>query len=255
MRLTQGDYSQETVYNPDPQAQAAQFEAAGARWLHVVDLEAAKTGEPQNLPSIEAICEATQLAVQVGGGVRSLTAAQRLRDVGVARVVMGTAAIENPDLVAEVAAAMPVLLSVDTRAGMVATHGWQQASSRHFSELLAQFSQAGLAAVMLTDIAQDGMLAGPNLELYEEALHETAQHTPPLPVIASGGVGSLEHISQLAALRVPNSSSGDSSSASNGASHTALSGVIVGKALYEGVFSLADLLAAAAGERSASASN
>ena len=191
VRLTQGDYSQETVYNSNPQAQASQFAADGARWLHVVDLEAAKTGQPQNLASIEAICSVAGLAVQVGGGVRSLATAQQLRDVGAARVVMGTAAIENPDLVAQVAAAMPVLLSVDTRKGMVATHGWQQASSRHFSELLSEFSQAGLAAVMLTDIAQDGMLTGPNLELYEAALGATAQHEPPLAVIASGGVGQL----------------------------------------------------------------
>lgn len=224
VRLAQGDYEQMTVYNPSPMAQAVAFEEQGARWLHVVDLDAAKTGEQQNLKAISEICSQTSLKVQAGGGVRSAKAAQKLMDAGAARVVVGTAAVENPALVAELAAEMPIALGVDLRADKVSTRGWQQAVDVSFAELLLKFSDAPLSAVILTDIAQDGMLSGPNLDLYQAALGISR-----FPVIASGGVGSLNHIEELASL-------------SSDSSGNTLSGVILGRAIYEGKLTLEQAL-------------
>ncbi len=227
VRLAQGDYQQETIYNPSPLAQAVVFEELGADCLHIVDLDAAKTGQPKNLAVIEAICAQTKLHIQVGGGVRSKQAAQRLTDVGVDRVVVGTAAIENPDLVVELATGMSVALGLDVRSGKVSTHGWQQTTAVGFIQLLRDFEEVPLDAVIITDIAQDGMLSGPNLQLYRTALETTG-----LPVIASGGVGTLAHLHQLADLKLDSTTTDTVS----------LSGVIVGKALYEGKVELQQAL-------------
>ncbi len=227
VRLAQGDYQQETIYNPSPLAQAVVFEELGADCLHIVDLDAAKTGQLKNLAVIEAICAQTKLYIQVGGGVRSKQAAQRLTDVGVDRVVVGTAAIENPDLVVELAAGMSVALGLDVRSGKVSTHGWQQTTAVGFIQLLRDFEEVPLDAVIITDIAQDGMLSGPNLLLYRTALETTG-----LPVIASGGVGTLAHLHQLADLKLDSTTTDTVS----------LSGVIVGKALYEGKVELQQAL-------------
>ena len=231
VRLTQGDYNQIITYQTSPSAQATKFENDGARWVHVVDLDAARTGKQINLSSIEAICANTQLLVQAGGGIRTVADATRLRDTGVSRVVLGTAGTENPDLVAEIADLMPTALSLDTRAGQVATHGWQHTSQKHFSELFKEFAQSELEAVILTDIASDGMLMGPTMGLYEESLKLLAKHNPALALIASGGIGEVDHIRHLAEM----------SSDKN----TKLHGAIVGKALYEQAFSLSEALATA----------
>jgi phosphoribosylformimino-5-aminoimidazole carboxamide ribotide isomerase len=227
VRLYQGDYGRETVYGDDPVAQARGFAAAGAPWIHVVDLDAARTGEPVNRPVIAAIAAAVDVPVQVGGGVRDDAAASALRDAGVARVVIGTAALEDPAFVVRVAARQPVAVGLDVKGREVAVRGWVEGSGRDLFDVAAGFSDAGIDALIVTQIARDGTLAGPDLEAYAELLDAS-----PLAVIASGGVGDLAHIRQLVAL---------------GQAHgRGVAGVIVGRALYEGRFTVEAALAAAA---------
>jgi phosphoribosylformimino-5-aminoimidazole carboxamide ribotide isomerase len=225
VRLFQGDYAQEVVYDADPVARADAFAAAGARWIHVVDLDAARTGEPVNRPVVEAIVAAVagRARVQTGGGVRSVEAARRLAAAGVARVVMGSAAVRSPELVAEVAELVPVAVGLDHRAGELAVHGWTERSDQRLLDVLDHFP--GAAAFVVTDIGRDGTLAGPDLTGLAEVTAATS-----VPVIASGGVGVLADLEALSA--VPG-----------------LSGVIVGKALYEGRFDVAAGLSALAGVR------
>ncbi len=225
VRLTQGDYQQQTTYRAAPLEQAREFESQGAVWLHVVDLDAARTGTQQNLSAIAGICEGTGLRVQVGGGVRDEAAAERLRSAGVARVVVGTSAIEDPGFVRRLAESMPTALALDVRDGKVAVRGWQQSSESGLEQVLGEFSGTALECVIATDIARDGMLSGPNHALYEEVMAHGAAAQDGWDVIASGGVSQLEHLRTLAA--------------------AGLSGAIVGKALYENEFSLAQALAAA----------
>lgn len=223
VRLTQGDYDQQTTYQATPLEQAKEFEAQGASWLHVVDLDAARTGTQQNLSAIEGICGGTGLQVQVGGGVRDLAAAERLRSVGVARVVVGTSAVEDPGLVKQLAEAVPTALALDVRAGKIAVRGWQQSSECDLKDVLAELADAALKCVIATDIARDGMLSGPSIALYEQVMAHSS-----LEVIASGGISQLEHLSALA--------------------EAGLSAAIVGKALYEHRFSLAQALDQVAGQ-------
>lgn len=231
VRLYQGDYDQQTTYGDDPVAQAKAFVNEGAEVLHVVDLDAAKSGEPVNRPVIAQICAAVDVPVQVGGGVRSVSAAEALFDLGVDRVVIGTAAVENPQLVAELAAAgRRVVVGLDARGDRVATHGWTTDSGQTLNDLADRFADSGVHALVVTEIGRDGTLEGPDVSGLTALLSHSA-----IPVIASGGVGALGDILALDALRVDSTPSGTQRS---------LSGVIVGRALYEGHLTVAAALQA-----------
>lgn len=226
VRLYQGDYDRETVYGDDPVAQARGFAEAGSPWVHVVDLDAARSGQPVNRPVVAAIAAAIDVPVQTGGGVRDEAAAEALFEAGVARVVLGTAALEQPDLVRRLAARHPVAVGLDARGRDVAVRGWEHGSGRDIVDVARGFADAGVAAVVVTEIGRDGTLAGPDLEGLALMLEQT-----PLEVVASGGVGTLDDLRALAALRVGGRS---------------LAGAIVGRALYEGAFTLTEALAATA---------
>jgi phosphoribosylformimino-5-aminoimidazole carboxamide ribotide isomerase len=219
VRLRQGDYDDKTTYGDDPVAVAVSFADAGARWIHVVDLDAARSGSPVNRPVVAAIARAVagQALVQTGGGVRTVGDALSLADAGVARVVMGSAAVAEPRLVAEASAVVAVAVGLDHRAGEVAVHGWTEGSGVQLTDALQWFRSA--AAFVITDIARDGMLTGPDVAGLAAAAAATD-----VPVIASGGVATLADIAALTA--VPG-----------------LTGIITGKALYEGRFSVAEALA------------
>lgn len=216
VRLYQGDYERETVYGDDPVSQALAFEAAGAQWIHVVDLDAARSGEPVNRPIIARIAAAVSVPVQTGGGVRDEAAAEAHINAGVARVVLGTAALEDPELVHRLAARFPVAVGLDARGGHIAIRGWKETSHIEILDVIADFENAGVAAFVVTEIGRDGTLEGPDVEGLERVLESTA-----VPVIASGGVGSLDHLRQLRELQW---------------NHRRLQGVIVGRALYERTF-------------------
>ncbi|MGH9226254.1 MAG: 1-(5-phosphoribosyl)-5-[(5-phosphoribosylamino)methylideneamino]imidazole-4-carboxamide isomerase [Acidimicrobiales bacterium] len=229
VRLYQGDYGRESAYGADPVAVAQEFAAAGVRWVHVVDLDAARTGDPVNRDVIAAIAAAVApaVSVQAGGGVRDQASAEALFAAGVSRVVIGTAAVEHPELVKELAAAHPVAVGLDARSGQVAVRGWTEGSGRSVTDLLATYEDAGVAAVVVTEISRDGTLEGPDVDGFAAVLESTA-----LAVIASGGVGTLADLEALASLR-----------ATGG---RRLTGVIVGKALHEGVFTIGEAVAACA---------
>jgi len=222
VRLYQGRYDAETAYSDDPVDQARQFADAGASWLHIVDLDAARTGEAVNLPVIAAVAAAVDVPVQAGGGVRSREAAAALAEAGVARVVIGTAAVENPGLVADVAARQPVAVGLDARGRDVSTHGWERAGGGDLLEMAAGFETSGAEAVVVTEISRDGTLGGPDTEGLAAVLAATG-----LAVIASGGVATLDDLNALTAI------------ASGG---RRLGGVIVGRALYEGRFTVEQAL-------------
>ena len=228
VRLMQGDYDRETVYGDDPVSQAKLFADAGAPWIHVVDLDAARSGDPVNRPVVAAIAAAVDVPVQTGGGVRTVDAAEALFDLGVTRVVIGTAAVENPAL-AETLTSLGrrVAIGLDGRNGKIATHGWETETDIDVVEMARRFEDIGVDAVVVTEIARDGTLEGPDIAGLSTVLAGTA-----LDVIASGGVGTTDHLRELAALRV-----GD----------RALSGVIAGRAIYEGTVDLVDGLAACTG--------
>jgi phosphoribosylformimino-5-aminoimidazole carboxamide ribotide isomerase len=236
VRLWQGDYSRETVYGTDPVAVARAFAAAGVRWVHVVDLDAARTGAPENREAVAAIATAVgpEVSVQAGGGVRDQASAQALWAAGVTRVVLGTAAVENPALVRDLAAEHPVAVGVDVRDGEVAVRGWTEGSGRSLDDVLGGFGDAGVAAVVVTEVGRDGTLAGPDLELFAQVLETTTpfgHRGGGVDVIASGGVGSLADLEALATLEAGN---------------RRLAGAIVGKALHDGVFTVGEAVAACA---------
>lgn len=216
VRLRQGEYDDSTVYGDDPVAVAQSFVNQGASWVHMVDLDAARSAEPVNRDIIARVASALagQALVQVGGGVRTVGDAQALADAGVSRVVMGSAAVANPALVQDVSQRVAVAVGLDHRNGIAATHGWTESSGQSVVELLPLFPTA--AAFVITDISRDGMLSGPDIEGLARCAELTA-----IPVIASGGVGTLAHLEELSRVG-------------------ALNGVIVGKAIYEGKFSVAD---------------
>jgi phosphoribosylformimino-5-aminoimidazole carboxamide ribotide isomerase len=226
VRLFQGDFDKETVYGLDPVAVAESYAAAGATWIHVVDLDAARTGTPENRPVIAAVAAAVGpvVHVQASGGVRDQAAAEKLLACGVDRVVLGTAAVEFPDLVRELAAHHQVAVGIDTRGRDVAVRGWTQGSGVDLFDLLDRFAGTGVAAVIVTDISRDATLAGPDLEGLAQVLEATD-----IAVIASGGVGTLADLEALATLT---------------ASGRSLEGAIVGKALYEGNFTVEEAIAA-----------
>ena len=223
VRLYQGDYDRETVYSDDPVAQAQLFAAEGARWIHVVDLDAARSGTPRNREVIAAIAAAVDVPIQTGGGVRDEAAADALFEAGVARVVLGTAALEQPELVRVLAARVPVAVGLDARGREVAVRGWEQGSGRDLLDVAREFADAGVEALIVTEIGRDGTLAGPDIDGLGEVLAATE-----LPVIASGGVGVLDDLTALAGVRH---------------GERRLAGAIVGRAIYEGAFTVAQALA------------
>lgn len=221
VRLHQGDYDRETVYGDDPAATAAELAAGGADWIHVVDLDAARTGSPVNRPAVAAVAAAVDVPVQAGGGVRSAEAARALFDAGVQRVVLGTAALADPGLVRDLARSSRVAVGIDARAGGgVAADGWRTDTGRTALEVAAEFAGAGVEAFVATDIDRDGTMGGPDLAGLAALLEATET-----AVVASGGVGALDHLDALAGLE------------RNG---RRLEGAIVGKALYEGRFTVAE---------------
>jgi phosphoribosylformimino-5-aminoimidazole carboxamide ribotide isomerase len=226
VRLLRGDYERETVYGDDPVAQARRFEAAGARWIHVVDLDAARTGEPVNRPVVEAICAAVGCRVQASGGVRTVADADALIAAGVERVVVGTAAVEDPALVEEMAAAHPrrIAVGLDARGRDVAVRGWTESTGRDLVDVARAIEDRGAAALVVTEIGRDGTLEGPALDQLAAVLEAVG-----VPVVASGGVGSLDDLRALAALDVGG---------------RRLAGAIAGRAIYEGRFEVEEGLAA-----------
>ncbi|MCS6891369.1 MAG: 1-(5-phosphoribosyl)-5-[(5-phosphoribosylamino)methylideneamino]imidazole-4-carboxamide isomerase [Rhodovarius sp.] len=213
VRLRRGEMAQATVYSADPAAQARRFAAAGFTWLHVVDLDGAFAGRPANAEAVRAILAATGLAVQLGGGIRSLATAEAWLAAGVRRIILGSVAVKDPALVRAACRAFPgqVVVGIDARGGRVATEGWAEMSDIPALELARRVEDAGVAAIIFTDIDRDGMLAGVNLEA-TRALAAAVR----VPVIASGGVASIE---ELAALR---------------AAPEGIAGAILGRALYDG---------------------
>ncbi len=220
MRLRQGDYADETIYGDDAVAVATAFVEQGATWIHVVDLDAARTGDPRNRTVVAAITAAIagRARVQAGGGVRSVEDAKALAAAGVARVVMGSAAVQRPAIVDEVATVLPVAVGLDHRGGELAVHGWTEGSGVALADALDRFPAA--SAFVVTDIERDGVLGGPDVEGLAAVVASTD-----VPVIASGGVGSLDDLVALAAIE-------------------GLHGIITGRALYEGRFSVADAVGA-----------
>ncbi len=227
VRLYQGDYDRETVYGDNPADQAARFVDEGAEWIHCVDLDAARSGDQQNLPSIAAVAERVDAPMQVGGGVRTVEAAKRLWDAGVTRVVIGTAAIENPELVRELAPLGQVAVGLDAWGTDIAVAGWEQRTGKDLFETVASFADAGVAAFVVTEIGRDGTMEGPDVDGLAQVLATTQ-----VPVIASGGVGAIEHLHSLAELE---------------ADGRRLEGAIVGRAIYEEAFSVAQAVAALRG--------
>ena len=225
VRLRQGDFARETAYADDPVAVAQDWERRGARWIHVVDLDGAKAGEPRHLDVVARMAGAVRARIEMGGGFRTGDHLARAFAGGVARIVLGTAAIREPRLLEDAAARHPgqVALGIDVRDGAVAIAGWQEGTEVKATDLARRFAPLPLAAVIYTDIGRDGMLAGPNTAGLAE-MARAAGH----PVIASGGVSSLEDIRAVRALE-----------------NEGVAGVIVGRALYEGTLTLEDALRAA----------
>jgi phosphoribosylformimino-5-aminoimidazole carboxamide ribotide isomerase len=224
VRLHQGRYDEVTVYSDDPAGMAEAFERAGATRLHVVDLDGARDGKPGNVGAIEAILARTKLVVQVGGGIRTLEAAERWLDGGATRVVLGTAAIKNPALPQSLAAARPgsVVIAIDARGGEVAVEGWLEGTGTKATDLAKAVDAWGVAAILFTNIERDGTREGPDV-----AATAAIQGLVGCTVIASGGIGTLDHLRALDAAGVRSS--------------------VCGKALYSGAFTLAEAFAAAEG--------
>ena len=224
VRLYQGDYSQSQVFDENPVAVAQQWVDQGATRLHVVDLDGAKAGKPENLQAIEAIVQAVSVPIQVGGGLRDRTSVAQLLNLGVGRVILGTIAVKQPQLVADLCGEFPgkIVVGIDARNGKVATDGWLETSSVAATDLAHQMAQLGAAAIIYTDIHRDGTLSGPNLQ----ALRELAESIA-IPVIASGGVSSLTDLLSLLSLEP-----------------IGVNGAIVGRALYTGDVSLKEAIKA-----------
>ena len=220
VRLAEGDMDRATVYGDDPAAQARAFANAGAEWLHVVDLDGAFAGGSVNGDAVAGIVAAFPGKVQLGGGIRDRAGIDHWIDLGVERVVIGTAALTNPDLVREAAAALPgrVVVAVDARDGFVATAGWADVSTTTAADLARRFEDAGVAALLFTDVGRDGLLKGCNVEA-TAALAEAVD----IPVIASGGVASIDDIHALVG-------------------KPGIEGVITGRALYDGRLDLPEAL-------------
>ncbi len=221
VRLVHGDMDQTTVFNDDPAAQARSFVEAGCQWLHLVDLNGAFAGEPVNAAPVEAILAACDVPTQLGGGIRDMATIERWLTKGLTRVILGTVAVENPDLVREAAKAFPgqVAVGLDARNGKVATRGWAEETDVMVTDLAKSFEDAGIAAIIYTDILRDGAMKGPNVDA-TAALARAVD----IPVIASGGVSSLGDLKTLKETSV-------------------ISGAISGRALYDGAIDLKEAMA------------
>ena len=222
VRLLKGEMESATVFNDDPAAQARSFVEAGCRWLHLVDLNGAFAGRPVNAAAVESILAACDVPAQLGGGIRDMATIESWLSKGLARVILGTVAVENPALVREAAAAFPgqVAVGIDARAGRVATRGWAEETQVDATDLARSFEDAGVAAIVYTDIDRDGAMQGPNV-----AATAALARAVSIPVIASGGVSSLDDLRALKATGV-------------------IEGAISGRALYDGALDLGTALRA-----------
>jgi len=222
VRLEQGLMERDTVFNDNPAAQALEWQQQGAELLHIVDLDGAFAGEPKNRTAIEAIVGAISIPTQLGGGIRDLATVEAYLSLGLSRVILGTAAQRNPELVKEACSKFPgrIVVGIDAKDGMVAVQGWAEVTGVTAVELAKKFEGYGVAAIIYTDIARDGMLQGPNLES-TRALAEAVS----IPVIASGGVSTLKDIENLMAIE-----------------QYGVTGVITGKAVYTGAIRLAEAI-------------
>jgi phosphoribosylformimino-5-aminoimidazole carboxamide ribotide isomerase len=228
VRLQRGEMDRATTYSDDPAAQAAGFRGAGFGWVHVVDLDGAFAGKPANAVAVRAILAAVPgMPVQLGGGIRAMATLEAWLEAGVTRVILGSAAVKDPDFARAACRAHPgrVALGIDAKGGMVATEGWAEVSSLSALDLARAFEDAGAAAIIYTDIDRDGMLGGVNLEATLALARAVA-----IPVIASGGVASLDDVTALAAV-----------------ARDGIEGVIIGRALYDGRIDPAAALAVARG--------
>ncbi|MBT4739934.1 MAG: 1-(5-phosphoribosyl)-5-[(5-phosphoribosylamino)methylideneamino]imidazole-4-carboxamide isomerase [Rhodospirillaceae bacterium] len=225
VRLAQGDMKRATVFNDDPAAQARAFADAGASWIHVVDLNGAFAGKPVNADAVEAIVAAVDQPVQLGGGIRDMAMVSHWLSSGVERIVLGTAAVKNPDLVRESCAAFPgrIAVGIDARGGRVAVEGWAETSDITASDLAKRFEDVGVAAIIHTDIDRDGVLGGPNIDA-SAALADAVG----IPVIVSGGVATIDDLSEIK---------------SRAQTSPGITGVISGRALYDGQINLSEAIA------------
>ena len=225
VRLVHGEMDSATVFNDDPAAQARSFVDAGCEWLHLVDLNGAFAGTPVNAAPVEAILKACDVPAQLGGGIRDMATIEAWLDKGLARVILGTVAVEDPDLVRMAARAFPgqVAVGIDARGGRVATKGWAEETDVDATDLARSFEDAGVAAIIYTDINRDGAMGGPNV-----AATEALARAVDIPVIASGGVSSLDDLTRLKATGV-------------------IAGAISGRALYDGAIDLSAALMALRG--------
>ena len=214
VRLLRGEMGTATVFNPNPAAQARDFAEAGFSWLHLVDLDGAFKGQPVNADAVKAILAAVELPVQLGGGIRDMATIEAWLEAGVRRVILGTAAVKDPDLVTAACRAYPgrIAVGIDARGGKVAVEGWGEQSELTAIEVAQRFADCGVAAIIYTDIDRDGVLQGPNVAA-TAALAEALA----IPVIASGGVSSLDDLAALQA-----------------AADSGIAGAIIGRALYDG---------------------
>lgn len=226
VRLVKGDYAQKTVYSDNPATVAASFHAAGAKYLHVVDLEGAKDGGTPNLETIKKIVSESGLLVEVGGGIRSEEVVKRYLDAGVFRVILGTAAVQEPEFLERMVKTYgeKIAVGVDIKDGMVAIKGWTEVSAKSCFEFCEELEKLGVATIICTDISKDGLLAGTNLALY----HEMAERFS-VNLVASGGVTTIEDVKKL--------------------NEMGLYGAILGKALYTGNIDLKEAIAAVREER------
>jgi len=224
VRLLRGAMDQATVFNTDPAAQARAFQDAGCQWLHLVDLNGAFAGQPVNGAAVEAILAATSVPTQLGGGIRDMATIEMWLTRGIARVILGTVAVDNPDLVRDAAREFPgkIAVGLDARGGFVATKGWATETDVQATDLARSFADAGVAAIIYTDIDRDGAMGGPNIAATADLARATA-----IPVIASGGVSSLADLTALRDTGV-------------------IAGAISGRALYDGAIDLKEALRALA---------
>ena len=222
VRLEKGEMGSAKVFNPDPAAQAKQFETQGFEWIHIVDLNGAFEGKSINKKAVESIVKSVNIPLQLGGGIRDLAAIENWLNAGITRVILGTIALRNPELVKTACKKFPnkIVVGIDGREGFVAVEGWAEKSEVGVEELALKFEDAGVAAIVYTDIERDGMMQGPNIEATRKLAEKLTT-----PVIASGGVSSIEDLKKLKAIE-----------------KSGIAGVISGRAIYDGQIPIPEAL-------------